>query len=128
MIGLELLTALTLGGTIYGLIEILWRGHTHWSMVLTGGVCFAFMYLVSAQPGLGQPAQYALCALLVTTVEFVSGWIFNRLLGWNVWDYSSMRLNLYGQVCLRYSLYWLILSVPGCALARLIRGRVFLSG
>lgn len=97
-------------------------------MVLTGGVCFAFIYLVAAQPGLPHPLQYVLCALLVTAVEFVSGGLLNRLLGWNVWDYSHMRLNLYGQICLRYSLYWLILSVPGCALARLIRVRLFPGG
>ncbi|MCD8117235.1 MAG: putative ABC transporter permease [Oscillospiraceae bacterium] len=128
MMGAELLTALAVGGAVYGVIEILWRGHTHWSMVLTGGVCFAFIYLVAAQPGLPRPLQYALCALLVTAVEFVSGGLFNRLLGWNVWDYSHMRLNLYSQICLRYSLYWLILSVPGCALARLIRIRLFPGG
>lgn len=128
MMRLELLTALALGGAIYGGIEVLWRGHTHWSMVLTGGVCFAFMYLVAAQPNLTRPVQYAWCAVLVTAVEFVSGGVFNRLLGWRIWDYSHMRLNLYGQVCLRYSLYWLILSVPGCALARLLRSRVFLGG
>ena len=28
------------GGLLYGLIEILWRGWTHWSMVLCGGLCF----------------------------------------------------------------------------------------
>ncbi|MCD8087070.1 MAG: putative ABC transporter permease [Oscillospiraceae bacterium] len=128
MMGLELLTALAVGGAIYGVIEMLWRGHTHWSMILTGGVCFAFMYLVAVQPNLARPIRYVWCAVLVTAVEFVSGGVFNRLLGWHIWDYSHMRLNLYGQVCLRYSLYWFLLSVPGCALARLIRSSFFLSG
>ena len=26
------------GGFGYGLIEVLWRGRTHWSMVLCGGI------------------------------------------------------------------------------------------
>ena len=30
----------TFGGTGYCLIELLWRGHTHWTMYLTGGLCF----------------------------------------------------------------------------------------
>ena len=38
------------GGFGYGLIEILWRGRTHWSMVLCGGLCFLVMYLISGLP------------------------------------------------------------------------------
>ena len=38
------------GGLLYGLIEILWRGWTHWSMVLCGGLCFLVMYLISGLP------------------------------------------------------------------------------
>ena len=33
-----------IGGLGYGLLEILWRGRTHWSMLLTGGVCFIALY------------------------------------------------------------------------------------
>ena len=29
-----------MGGGTYGLIEVLWRGYTHWSMALLGGVLF----------------------------------------------------------------------------------------
>ena len=28
-----------LGGGAYGLMEILFRGHTHWTMLVTGGAC-----------------------------------------------------------------------------------------
>ena len=30
---------LFVGGISYGLLELLWRGRTHWTMLL-GGVCF----------------------------------------------------------------------------------------
>ena len=33
----------SLGGLGYGGIEILWRGATHWSMLLTGGVCLLLL-------------------------------------------------------------------------------------
>ncbi len=121
MIELELLSAFLMGGVAYGAIELLWRGHTHWTMVLTGGICFLFMYLIAARRPAGRPGQYFLCAAVITAVEFVVGSIVNVGLGWGVWDYSAMRWNLYGQICARYSLYWLILSVPGCALARMLR-------
>ena len=28
------------GGTGYALLELLWRGFTHWSMFVLGGVCY----------------------------------------------------------------------------------------
>lgn len=117
----ELVAAFVLGGSAYGAIEIMWRGHTHWSMLVTGGLCFVCIYLVACCTTLGRLGQYTLCAALITALEFVAGAILNRALGWNVWDYSQMRFNLYGQICARYSLYWFALSVPGCALARLLR-------
>ena len=33
-----------IGGLMYALIEISARGYTHWSMVLTGGLCLTLMY------------------------------------------------------------------------------------
>ena len=36
-----------LGGSAYGLMEILFRGHTHWTMVITGGACILTLYLLS---------------------------------------------------------------------------------
>ena len=116
----ELLTVLILGGVCYGLTELAWRGRTHWSMVLTGGACFLFMYLAQASslPPLG---RYALCAADITAVEFLVGALVNIRLGWGVWDYTKEPMNLYGQICVRYTVLWFLLSVPGCALAGLLR-------
>ncbi len=125
MRALELSAVLVLGGLAYGLIEILWRGRTHWTMLLTGGVGFLFMYLIAVRPGLPMPVRYVWCAAVITALEFLSGAVVNLSLGWGVWDYSRRPLNLYGQICARYTLFWLLLSVPGCALARLIYGSVF---
>ena len=32
-----------IGALGYGLIEILWRGYTHYSMLTAGGICFCFL-------------------------------------------------------------------------------------
>ena len=48
--------------------------------------------------------------LVVTGIEFVSGCIVNLWLGWNVWDYSHMPFNLLGQICLPFSLLWVLVS------------------
>ena len=42
-------------------------------------------------------------AAIVTVLELLVGLVVNRWLGWNVWDYSDMPLNLWGQVCLPFA-------------------------
>ena len=121
MMHLELLAAFFLGGSAYGAIELLWRGHTHWTMVVTGGFCYVFIYLIASWAALGRWRQYILCAAVITAREFVVGSIVNVRLGWAVWDYSRQPMNLYGQICARYAAYWFFLSIPGCALARATR-------
>ena len=44
---------------------------------------------------------------IITGVELVMGLLLNRLMGFNIWDYSNVPLNLLGQVCLPYSFLWL---------------------
>ncbi len=115
----------TLGAIGYGAIELLWRGHTHWTMLLTGGLCFLLIYLVATRLALPLPLSGVLCAALITAVELFTGLLVNRALGWNVWDYSSLPLNLSGQICLLYSFYWLLLSIPAVTLCRLLRRVLF---
>ena len=118
---MEALLIYALGALLYGVTELLWRGWTHWSMLLCGGLCFSLMYRI-AQTGLCNVKKYILSAAVITAVEFETGIVLNLLLGWDVWDYSDMPLNLMGQICPAYSLGWLLLSVPGMALCSALRG------
>ena len=49
-------------------------------------------------------------AAIVTALELLVGLIVNRWLGWDVWDYSDVPLNLWGQVCLPFAVAWFFLS------------------
>ena len=49
-------------------------------------------------------------AAIVTALELLVGLIVNRWLGWDVWDYSDMPGNLWGQVCPQFAAAWLLLS------------------
>ena len=42
----EILHIYTFGCIAYMFIEILWRGYTHWSMGVVGGICFIIMYTI----------------------------------------------------------------------------------
>ena len=101
-----------LGGGIYNLIEVVWRGYTHWSMFLVGGACFQIMGKIqNSEKFKHLLSKCALCSAAVTGIEFVSGCVFNLGFKLNVWDYSQMPLNLMGQVCALYTVLWGPLSI-----------------
>ncbi len=101
------------GGITYVALELIWRGRSHWSMAIIGGFAFLLLYIVFSAIGPGLILLKALLgALLITAVEFIGGAIVNVALKWNVWDYSKHRYNLFGQICLPYSVLWAFLSVP----------------
>ena len=120
MLGIEIICVLLIGGLLYGLIELLFRGHTHWTMVVTGGLCFAFIYLMSTRSDLPLILKCLTAALFITAVEFVVGCIVNRRFRLDVWDYSNKRYNVLGQVCPLFTVVWFFLSFPGVWLSGFI--------
>ncbi len=101
-----------IGGAGYNLLEILWRGYTHWSMALAGGLCFCCIYAICSSQGTHFLTKCALCAFTITGIEFVFGCIVNLLFHMEVWDYSHLPLHLLGQVCLPYTALWFLLTMP----------------
>lgn len=100
-----------LGGLLYVLIELIWRGRSHWTMAVLGGVCFVAVGLLNeVWPRMPMLLQMALGALIVTAAELVTGLIVNVWLGWHVWDYSSLPFNVMGQICLPFTAAWFALS------------------
>ena len=98
-------------GLTYGLIEILWRGYTHPSMVIVGGICGLLIGLLNERnKKMNLLLQMVEGMVIVTALEFVSGIILNLCLGLNVWNYSNMRFNLLGQVCPQFCIAWFFLS------------------
>ena len=101
-----------IGGAVYNLIEILWRGYTHISMFFAGGICFnAFAAIGKNSEKHNLFSLAAIGALTVTAVEFITGCIVNLWLKKKVWDYSKMPLNILGQICPVFTLLWGLLSL-----------------
>ena len=90
----------SIGAAAYGLIEILFRGHTHWTMVLTGGACVLTLYYLSGWL-LSMPLILSALAgaMIITCYEFFVGVMVNLKFNWHVWDYSSQPGNVLGQIC-----------------------------
>lgn len=116
---------LCIGAAAYSLIELLWRGFTHWTMAVTGGICMTFIYAVRdryASTDLWKRC-FAGC-IMITTVELSIGFVVNILLEWSVWSYSGELLNFHGLICPLYTLLWFLLCVPADLLSGQIQ-RIF---
>lgn len=114
------ITVFILGGMAYGLMEVIFRGHTHWSMVITGGACVLTLYLIMDWT-MNLPLVVAALAGagIITFYEFCVGMLVNVSLGWHVWDYSSMPGNILGQICPLFTGLWFAMCLVFFGLVRL---------
>ncbi len=109
--------AFAVGGVGYPLIELLFRGRSHISMALAGGLSLAFiLYLGVRHRHLPLLLRCLFAALFITAIELAIGIYVNLTLHLSVWDYSDQPMNLWGQICLPYTGIWFLLSLPLCAL------------
>ena len=103
------------GGAGYYLLEILYRGHSHWTMALCGGICLLGICFINSKfRRINAILRALLCALMITAVEFLAGCIVNVWLGLNVWSYNARPFNFMGQICLGFSFLWFVLSLAIC--------------
>ncbi len=114
----KLIFLFVVGGILYAVIEILWRGYTHWTMAILGGMCFLVCGGLNEWLSWDTPLwiQALICCMAITAAELVAGLVLNVWLGLNIWDYSGLPYNLAGQVCLGYSCLWYMLSIPAILL------------
>ena len=112
-----------LGGSGYVLLELLYRGRSHISMFLAGGVCFLLLgRLEEVRPRLPLWVRPLVGAGIITMVELAAGLLFNR--DYSVWDYRGQPGNFCGQICPRFTLLWIPLAAgTGWLYRRLRRGQ-----
>ena len=98
-------------GISYVFLEVFYRGHSDVSMFFVGGLCGLLIGLINEiTPKMPVLLQMLLGSVIVTFIEFVTGYILNIKLGLHIWDYSNLRFNILGQVSLLFSTLWFFLS------------------
>lgn len=111
-----------LGGSIYYGFEIIFRGFSHWTMYILGGICMLFIYIqgkmIHWEDSLA--IQITRCTIFVTAMEFIAGIVLNKWMHLNVWDYSRLPFQLFGQICLPFTIIFSGL----CALGILFSGYI----
>ncbi len=103
-------------GMIYFTAEGLWRipkgGYANIVMLPIGGLCGILVGGINQIPifyNLKVWKQSLIGTVIVLTVEYISGFILNIIFKLNIWDYSNLKFNLNGQICLTYAVLWFVL-------------------
>lgn len=124
---LKMLFLFAAGGLLYNIVELAYRGWTHWTMFLLGGLCFVCLGLINEIIPWTMPLwqQMTIGSCIITGLEFVTGYIVNIWIGWGVWDYNGMPGNVLGQICPQYCVLWFLVALIGIVLDDWLRYWLF---
>ncbi len=121
----KLLMLFCYGGALYTVVELLFRGESHWSMFILGGLCFLLVGGLNEVFDLSLILQMAISAVIITALEFICGCIVNLWFDMNVWNYEALPFNLMGQICLIFTVAWFFLSFVGIITDDFLRWKLF---
>ena len=116
-----------IGYCVYIAMEVTTRGRSHWTMGLLGGIAFiAIGRLNNWIPWhISLIKQGIIGSVVITALELICGLICNVWLSMSIWDYSNIPLNFMGQICLPFSLLWIILSIVAVVIDDYLRYLMF---
>lgn len=107
---MKLATLFTIGGISYYFMEIAWRGYSHFSMFLVGGLAFILIGAINEYLSWDTLfwKQCLIATIIVLILEFISGCILNIWLGLDIWYYEN--LDILHQISLPFAFVWYGLS------------------
>lgn len=115
------------GGFVYYGIELIWRGHSHPSMFIVGGLCFIVVGGTNNwfSWSLGLLWQALIGTAAIAVIELCAGLIINVWLELAVWDYSNLPYNLLGQVSAHFIVAWIPLAAFAIWLDDFLRWKLY---
>lgn len=125
---LKLIAVGSFGAMCYGIIELVNRGFSHISMGLLGAFSMLVIHELNGErrsDRLKLIYVVLISTLFITSGELLAGEILNRYLGMKIWNYKHLPLNFDGQICIRYSAAWGLLSLFGIAADEFFRKYIF---
>lgn len=111
-------------GSLYVLLEFLFRGRSHISMFFAGGLSATCIFCCCGYGKLKKmclPVKCIFGSIVITLVELVTGAVVNLWLRLQIWDYSELPFNLWGQICLPFSAAWFFLTLPILGFGKLLQ-------
>ena len=98
-------TLFFVGAFGYGQIELLYRGYTHWTMLVSGGVLLLVLHELNRSLPRSVPllARCAAGAGCITGLELAMGLVCNRLLGMGIWHERITKRTALGMLLILLS-------------------------
>lgn len=96
-------------------IEVVWcgigEGHFINRGFLNGPVCPIYgvgaVAVILCLTPIKNTILLFICSMLITSfLEFITGFVLEKLYHTRWWDYSDLPFNIGGYICLKYSIYW----------------------
>lgn len=87
------------------------RGFLHGPVCPIYGTTAVFLIITLANVSNNYLYIFAGGAVIASIVELIVGYILEALFNTKWWDYSSEKFNIKGYICLRFSIFWGILSI-----------------
>ena len=83
-----------MGGDLYCMVELIWRGHTHWSMFLLAAMLSLPLDLANEHMAWERPLwlQALIGGSVITLAELGAGLILNVWLKLDIWDLSLIHI------------------------------------
>ncbi len=105
-------------GLIVGLVlEYIYRSHENKRLVKPKLIDAQMYALIGAFLALlsffEMPLVYKVVLIFIvpTLVEFLTGYLDLKIKKVRLWNYSKEKFNFMGLICLRFSLYWFLISL-----------------
>lgn len=119
------------GAILYFMLEIMVRGYSHVSMFLCGGTALVILDMIWIRLKRSRIKKYAKIFIImfagtnvITLLEYITGLIVNIKYGLEVWNYSELKYNYRGQICLMYSVIWALMSIVCVMISDFLRSRI----
>ena len=90
------------------------RGHTSLWMVLDYGLLGVLTPIIKnflVRRNINLFGRAFVYMLGIYIVEYFSGILFHKVIGLKIWDYSSLPLNIHGQITFLYAPFWYMLGL-----------------
>lgn len=74
------------------------------------GISFFDKYIDLGNDVLEKILLFAIMSILMTLIELIAGELLLKFFNLRLWDYSNEKYNYKGFICLKFSIYWMLIS------------------
>ncbi|WP_346930782.1 putative ABC transporter permease [Clostridium sp.] len=107
------------------------RGHFQKDGFLSGpfkpmyAIAMSILVLIESTLNINAYFLIPLCFIIPTVVEYITGIIMRNNFNKNYWDYSELKYNFKGIICLEFSMAWTILAFVGVKYLQIVVNQVY---